>query len=147
VQTSATRPALEIQTMTTPQIPKKYQRTTAARARYIEGWQDAQAGKTHGYTGADADLFIMRQGKAQLDAYTDGYQAGGAPTTSDIIARANALLDELERTPPDTLHLGNLGDLADRLHHVAEMIETYTDSALASPDADKAQRAADELGE
>jgi hypothetical protein len=43
---------------------------------------------------------------------------------------AHALLDELEHTPLATDHAGQLAELADRLHRVADRIETATDADL-----------------
>ena len=58
-----------------------------------------------------------------------------------LSTRVYELLDELEKIKPASLPLANLTALADRLHHVAEMIETYTDVTLSSPDTGEARRA------
>jgi hypothetical protein len=66
--------------MATLKIPRKYQRAGADRMRYIEGWQDAQAGRAHAYSvGQVADEFTRHNGQAQLQAYSEGYIAGSPP--------------------------------------------------------------------
>jgi hypothetical protein len=66
--------------MATMKIPRKYQRAGDARTRYIEGWQDAQAGRAHAYSvGQVADEFTRHNGQAQLLAYSEGYTAGSTP--------------------------------------------------------------------
>ena len=64
-------------------IPRKYQRAGVARTRYIEGWQDAQAGRAHAYTvGQVADEFTRHNSQARLQAYSEGYTAGSTPIGS-----------------------------------------------------------------
>ncbi len=115
--------------MTTPNIPRKYQRTGAARRRYLEGREDGKAGRPHAYANAPAD-FVERYDQEQLAAYDEGYAAGLGAVHTDLLTRANALLDELEHTPLATVHAGKLAELADRLHQVADMIQTSTDADL-----------------
>ena len=58
-------------------IPKQYQRTGAVRARYIEGWQAALAGRKHAYPdGRAANAFKRENGPLQLESYSAGYEAG-----------------------------------------------------------------------
>ncbi len=115
--------------MTTPNIPRKYQRAGPARRRFLEGREDGKAGRPHAYANTAAD-FVERYDQAQLTAYDDGYKVGLGAVHIDLLTRAHALLDELEHTPLATVHAGKLAELADRLHRVADMIETSTDADL-----------------
>jgi hypothetical protein len=117
--------------MTTPNIPHKYQRTGAARRRYLEGREDGKAGRPHAYAEADAAAgFVERYDQEQLTAYNEGYEAGHGAIHIDLLTRAHALLDELEHTPLATVHAGKLAELADRLQRVANMIQTSSDADL-----------------
>jgi hypothetical protein len=61
--------------MRTLVIPGKYRATTTVQARYIEGWQDGLAGRPHAYTtDKAADAFKRKNGAAQLQAYSAGYE-------------------------------------------------------------------------
>jgi hypothetical protein len=63
--------------MRTLVIPGKYRATKALQARYIEGWQHGLAGHPPAYsTDEAADAFKREFGRAQLDAFCAGYDAG-----------------------------------------------------------------------
>jgi len=53
------------------EIPSRYKRTTTARRYFIEGAQDAQAGRS----GYDQESLVQHQGAAAWQAYQDGRQA------------------------------------------------------------------------
>jgi hypothetical protein len=59
------------------QLPRKYRKTIAGQSRYLEGWKDATLGRKQAYVDGRDD-FIRHNGKSQLAAYEEGYQAGQA---------------------------------------------------------------------
>jgi hypothetical protein len=134
--------------MSTPNVPRKYQGTRYTRERYIEGWQDAQAGKPHAHAG-HADEIIRQQGQAQYDAYSEGHAAGRQPFQAEpeLIVRANALLDELEHSTVAALHTDLLTELVARLRRVTERMEAYLDDQRTTVSRDDLDHLTDQPGE
>jgi ribosome modulation factor len=56
-------------------LPGKYVRTVAARHKFIEGAQDAAAGRSN-MAEADSHDFEMHKGASAVRAYAEGYAAG-----------------------------------------------------------------------
>ena len=112
--------------MTIPEVPRRYQGASYTRERYIEGWQDAQAGRPHAHA-SHAQEIIQRQGQAQYDAYSAGHAAGRVAVTlkSTLVERLYATLDELEQPNSEVPDRDQLSALATRLHQAAEQIEAY----------------------